>query len=251
MHPYTWGIPSYGMMIVVALIAVNTAAMIICSRRGIVFYDFLILEGYAGLGAIIGSKLLFLCTVFNEIDWSRLFSDHSYFNMYMKGGFVFFGGLLCALPAVFCGSRIHGIRIAQFLDVFAFVIPLGHGIGRIGCFLAGCCYGIESDGPISVVFPAGGFAPSGSGRVPTQLIEAISLFAISIIVLIVYLRRKKAGAFPFYLIAYSIIRFVIEFYRGDAERGIIFGLSTSQWICVFILLVTTFIVVKASFERDR
>ena len=215
MSPYIGRIPSYGLMIVVALAVVNLAAFFISSRRGLFFYDFIILEGYAGLGAILGSKLLFLCTVFKEVDWVRFFSDYSYFSLYMKGGFVFFGGLICALPAVMLGSRIHNIHISQFMDVFAFVISLGHGIGRIGCFLAGCCYGIESDGPISVVFPPGGFAPFGSSRIPTQLIESFLLFIISITVLLGFLRKKKRGAFSFYLISYSLVRFVIEFFRGD------------------------------------
>lgn len=223
-------------MIVVALIVVNIAAILICSRRGIVFYDILILECYSGLGAIIGSKILFLCTVFKEVNWTLFFSDYSYFSSYMNGGFVFFGGLLGAVPMVLFGSRIHGISISEHIDIFGFLIPLGHAFGRIGCFLAGCCYGIEGDSPISVVFPEGSFAPPHVHLIPVQLIESSLLFLISAIVFIWFIRKRKHGAFRFYVIAYCVVRFIDEFLRGDANRGIILELSTSQWICIIVLL---------------
>ena len=223
-------------MIVVALIVVNVVAFFLSSMRGILFYDFLIIECYIGLGAIIGSKILYIITVASEIDWNRLFSEYSYFNAYLGGGFVFFGGIIGALPMALLGSRIHSIELDSLTDIIAFVVPLGHGIGRIGCFLAGCCYGIESDCIFSVVFPPGGFAPANVSLVPVQLFEALILFSISILVLLLFLKRNKQGAFLFYILSYAFVRFVIEFFRGDSNRGIYFGFSTSQWICLAIIL---------------
>ena len=234
--------PSYGLMIVVALAVVNVFALVVSSHRGLIFYDFLIIECYAGLGAILGSKLLFLLTVIGDIDWDLFFSDSNYFNTFMRGGFVFWGGLICAVPFVLIGSKKHRIKLKDYLNVLAFVVPLGHGFGRIGCFLAGCCYGVENHSFFSVVYPSGGFAPAGVSLLPIQLIEAFVLFLTSALVYVLYLRPGKERGFVFYIVSYSISRFILESFRGDVYRGFFKGFSTSQWICILVLLSTLFVL---------
>lgn len=238
-------------MIVVALAVINSAALAICSRRGLVYYDLLILECYAGLGAILGSKLLYLLTIKNQIDWKLFFSNLDYFNSCMRGGFVFWGGLITGVPFVLAGAKMHKIRIRDYLNVIAFIIPLGHGFGRIGCFLAGCCYGIESNSVIAVIYPEGSYAPVGVKILPVQLIEAVLLFSISVIIYFVFLRKNREGGIYFYFISYSIVRFILEFFRGDSYRGILWGFSTSQWISIFSLIVTLLFLSCRIFQRKQ
>jgi phosphatidylglycerol:prolipoprotein diacylglycerol transferase len=171
---------------------------------------------------IISSKTLyfiFISLFFTAWLGSKFFyllsSDFKYFysaNFWLGGGYVFYGGLVFALMNLFLLSKLFKLNISTF----DFMIPglcFGHAIGRIGCFIAGCCYGIN--------------------YIPVQLIESFFLFILGF-----KLYKNKNSNLPIltkYLVAYSIFRFMIEFLRGDADRGIVFGLSTSQWISLMIL----------------
>lgn len=117
-------------------------------------------------------------------------------------------------------------------------VALAQAFGRIGCFLAGCCYGKETESAIGVIFKNSPFAPNGIKLIPTQLISSLLLFILTF-VLVRY--ADKTWRRPFkvaglYMILYSIGRFIIEFFRGDEERGNIGFLSTSQFISIFILI---------------
>ena len=252
MYPYFHNIPSYGLMIITAFFVANFFIFIICSKRGIIFWDFLIVECYAVLGAFIGSKLLYLWTVRSEINWQLFFSDKQYFSAYMQGGFVFLGGLIGALPLTLLAQKIHRINLATYESIAGFSLPLGHGIGRIGCFLAGCCYGVESHSFLSVVFPENSLAPANVRLLPIQLIEAFFLVLISCLVFFLYVKKSKSGGFIFYLLAYSVVRFVDEFFRGDVNRGIYKGLSLSQWISLLMIVsVSTYVISKKNNKLKR
>lgn len=250
MFPYIGKLPSYGLMIIVALVLVNLIAYIICIRRGLIFYDYILIECYAGLGAIIGSKALYLFTIYDQIEWKLFFSRIEYFSSFMRGGFVFWGGLLLAIPFVLIGAKIHKIKIKDFLNLVSFVAPIGHGIGRIGCFMAGCCYGIRTNSFISVIYPEGSFAPAGVKIFPVQLLEALTLLVISVFVYILFLKEDKDGGIYFYLITYSITRFVLEFFRGDSYRGIFLGFSTSQWICALTFCTTFLFFLQQTVKQE-
>ena len=118
-------------------------------------------------------------------------------------------------------------------------VALGQAFGRIGCFLAGCCYGIETDSAFAVVFPENGHSPAGVPLVPTQLVMS-ALDFLHCIALCVFLakgkRRTHGQALGLYFVFYSIGRFLVEFIRGDAERGHVGPLSTSQFIAIFMLI---------------
>jgi phosphatidylglycerol:prolipoprotein diacylglycerol transferase len=125
----------------------------------------------------------------------------------------------------------------EYFDLVMPQIALAQGIGRIGCFLAGCCYGKETDSRLSLVFHESEYAPNGVRLIPTQLYSAA--FDIGLFAALLLIDRKKkadgqvAGA---YLVLYSVGRFLIEFFRGDLERGTIGVLSTSQFIAIFLFL---------------
>ena len=155
-------VPSYGLCIAAGMITANLAAFVLIRRRRMDGNDFIILEAYTILGAFLGAKLFYLWVSRTLIDWSRM-ADPAYFNEWMRGGFVFYGGLILGLASAFASGRIHRIDTMLYVKRFIFLIPWIHGFGRIGCFLAGCCYGIPWRGMFAVTFPAGCAAPFGTG----------------------------------------------------------------------------------------
>ena len=124
----------------------------------------------------------------------------------------------------------------EYFDLMIPSVALAQGFGRIGCLLAGCCYGRETEGWPSITFHNSDFAPNDVVLVPTQIYSSILDFVHFGILLYLAKRKKAQGQVAaFYMIFYSIGRFVLEFYRGDLIRGQVGVLSTSQFISIFIL----------------
>lgn len=228
-------IPVYGLMIVLGVVIANLIAWYMLLKYQLDGNDFLILEGYIFLGAIIGSKGLYLWVSRDVIQWTRLL-ELEYFNTLMKGGFVFYGGIIGGILSMILGAKIHHISGKQYIQKLIFLIPLTHGFGRIGCFFAGCCYGTEYDGIFSVVFPENSMAPSGIPLFPVQLVEAIGLFILALITFFFCKKATSWRGLEIYLIGYGIFRFGLEFFRNDLERGFWGSLSTSQWISIFLVI---------------
>ncbi len=243
MHVYThlFGIviPSYGLMIATGVVLANLVGFLVLKREQLDFNDFIILEAYCILGAFIGAKVLYLVVSYKYIDWSRLL-DYKYFNDLMLGGFVFYGGLIGGLLFVYLGGRFHKIKPDQYLKSFVFLIPFIHCFGRIGCFMAGCCYGIPYHGIGAVIFPEGSFAPAGVELFPIQLVEATCLMIIAIIILLLQITQRFEYTVELYLLLYGIVRFILEYFRFDDIRGGLAFLSTSQWISVLMICVAVF-----------
>ena len=153
-----------------------------------------------------------------------------------QGGLMFYGGLILAVAVFFAWCRWKRESPLALADLL--VIPLGHACGRIGCFFYGCCYGRDSDAWCAVVFPK--FSPSWyeHGRqmvsvLPTQLFEAAALLALFAALMALYLRFRR-GTCAAYLVGYGVIRFCIEFMRGD-PRAAFWGLSIGQVISVCLV----------------
>ena len=206
-------ISGYGTMIALGVIIANIiVALLIIKRDKKEIWDFVILEGFGLLGGVIGSKLLYIIVSFDEIPWDRI-GEPEVFATLLGGGFVFYGGLILGIVFVFLGAKVNKIDALDYLNTYTFAIPLAHGFGRIGCFLAGCCYGIPYDGPIAVVYPESSpIAPSGIPMFPVQLVEAGCLFLLAIVLFIFYWKGKILYQIPAYFIIYGIIRFVLEYY---------------------------------------
>lgn len=233
-HIFGWKIPGYGLFISLGVVLANLIALHILKKNGEDTNDFFILEGCGFLGGIVGSKALYLITAWDTIDWSRL-TDPDYFNGLMTGGFVFYGGIIFAFLFILLAGKLFHLPAVHYLREVIFLIPFAHGFGRIGCFMAGCCYGIPYTGPFAVTFPEGSWGLAGVSLFPVQLAESMCLFAIS---LLIYLLQTRAGwqyTIETYLVLYAIVRFVLENLRYDSIRGIYGGLSTSQWISIGML----------------
>ncbi|WP_097015168.1 prolipoprotein diacylglyceryl transferase [Anaerocolumna aminovalerica] len=193
---------------------------------------------YAGIGLLLGAKLLFIITIIPDLIKNRdlLIANPKLLLHILFGGLVFYGGLIGAFLGFYIYSRQYKINFITLLDLIAPSIPLIHGFGRIGCFTAGCCYGIEYDGIFHVIFERSQAAPNGVALLPVQLISSGINF-LGCITLFIYARKKRKSGrvIGIYLIFYSIARFMIEFFRGDVARGIFFGVSTSQWISLLLI----------------
>ena len=229
-------VPMYGLMIMLGIVVANIIAGTVLVSKKLDCNDFIILEGYCLLGAFAGAKALYLIIPDSGIDWIKI-TQINYINQLMKGGFVFYGGLIGGLLAVLCAGQIHKINTKLYIRNFVFLIPLVHCFGRIGCFCAGCCYGIPYTGVGAVVFPEGSYAIAGISLFPVQLVEAGCLMCIAVIGGWMSLYKKWTYAFEAYLITYGIVRFVLEYFRYDNVRGIYYGLSISQWISVCMVVI--------------
>lgn len=161
-------------------------------------------------------------------------------GVFRLGSATFYGGLLCSVslfPLLLLFRKKRMVSVYARLCDVAPGIPLGHCLGRIGCFLGGCCYGAPTDGVFGVVYPEGSLPYKHYGAAalhPTQLYEA---FALILMFGVLMLFGKKRAIFLYFLL-YSIVRFVLEFFRAD-DRGTIFGLplSPAQIISVFLAAV--------------
>ena len=144
---------------------------------------------------------------------------------------MLFRSLLCGL---YC--RFKKLSFLKYFDVVLPSVAIAQGFGRIGCFLAGCCYGRETDSFVGITFKNSNYAPNNVSLIPTQLFSSAGCFLMAA-VLFFYARKQRIDGRPgaLYLIFYSIGRSVIEIFRNDF-RGEIGVLSTSQFISIFILL---------------
>ena len=154
-------------------------------------------------------------------------------------GFVVYGGIIGGMLAAMIYCKLKNLRFLQYFDLMAPSVAIAQGFGRIGCFLAGCCYGCETDSFLGMEFHNSSIAPNDVPLMPTQLASSAGNFVIAL-VLIWYAgkdrRPGKVGAL--YLILYSVGRFFIEFFRND-YRGSIGMLSTSQFISLVFLAIGT------------
>ena len=170
------------------------------------------------------------------------------------GGMVFYGGFIGGALGVivYCKKIDKSLNTNEFLDIYAVLIPLFHTFGRIGCFLGGCCYGIESEFGFTVNDNKLNPFINGVNRLPIQLIE--SGCNLLIFLFILYLFKKdfmKDRLIYIYMIIYPVVRFVLEFFRGDEYRGFLFGLSTSQWISIVLFVFAIVMLIVKRGQRNK
>ena len=182
-----------------------------------------LISGYAG------SKLLYLFTVLPELLKGQIRLADAFF-----GGWVVLGGILGGMAAGYLFCRSRRLPVPQMFDTAMPGIALAQGIGRIGCFFAGCCYGIRWNGPLAVSFTHSEFAPNHVPLFPSQLLSSAGDFLLFGILLLADRRKKRDWEVTAcYLLLYSLGRIAVEFFRGDLERGAVGPFSTSQFICLF------------------
>lgn len=243
MVPYIYiAIPSYGLMATIGVIVAMSYMYyksITTDKYYIPFKDYLILCLFCIVGCLLGSKALFTLTQLPKLI--NAFSFSNLLQVTLMGGFVFYGGLFGALIGNILFSKMKKYNLNDIMDFTIPAFVIFHAFGRIGCFLSGCCYGFKLSNPLVI-----GIAHLN--YFPIQLIEALFEF----VMFFVLIRKVSDGnKLKIYLISYSTFRFLIEFFRGDEARGIWFGLSTSQWISIVIIILFAFVSIKNIFFIKR
>lgn len=195
---------------------------------------------YIIIAAIVGSRIAYVAIS----DSAQFFRDPLSFFRIWQGGLVFYGGLIGAAVFALWYTHRHRLSFWRMADIFAPGIPLGHFWGRLGCLMAGCCHGRPAPDDLwcAITFPVSeqGFAPAGVPLYPTQLMEAVgTLMVFGILVVLRKKKRFEGQVLALYLLLYAALRSGVEFYRGDAIRGFVFGgmMSTSQAISALLVLI--------------
>ena len=242
-------IPAYGTMALIGLLVAMTAAVHYAKVYYIPVIDVLYSACYGSLGLIIGAKLFyalpFLPELMHMIGTEGFLGISRHIReilLQMFAGYVFYGGLIGIIAGIAFYTHYRRLPMLVFANVLAIVIPLFHGFGRIGCFLAGCCYGKEYHGPFAVTFPKNPYEPDIelTERFPVQLLESVCNFLLFAVLAVYGRKPREAGRLMgIYLTAYPVIRFCTELLRGDEIRGVInigaFEISTSQIISLLLL----------------
>jgi len=224
-------IKSYGLMIAIGIMVAATLFINRGKKKGFDEDSLLNLIIFAIIGGMLGGKGLFIITEIKDIikDPSILLN--------FGYGFVIYGAIGGGALAMYLYSKRKNWNVIEMIDMTVPGLAIAQGFGRIGCFLAGCCYGAETKSPIGVQFPENSLAPSGIHLHPTQIYSSIFDFLLGLILLYYSKKERKNGKIMgLYLIIYSIGRFLVEFLRDD-PRGSVGILSTSQFIAIFTLVL--------------
>ena len=228
-------LPIYGICFYIGIVLASAVALVVAKKRDLPKWEIVYAGIFAMIGAMIGAKVLFIIISIDDIIRLQLSPE-----AVIKGGFVFYGGLLGGFGGLMLYVRLYKLPAIDYLDICATVLPLGHAVGRVGCFFGGCCYGIPYDGPGCVVYEETvGMTPLGVPLLPVQLIEGAALLVLFGLLMYVLYRKESRGLPVWvYCLSYSVIRFVLEYFRGDGIRGKFLWLSTSQWISILIIIVS-------------
>lgn len=240
MHPILFDLGSftvytYGVLLAAAYLLGLQFALVRARSRGLDRHRVMDLGIWIIVSALAGAKLMLLVTDFRQYTQS----PRALLDLVRSAG-VFYGGLIGAVTVAFIYMRRHRMPLWTTTDVFAPGIALGHAVGRLGCLMAGCCFGRPTSVPWAITFrnPAASLTsdtPLGVPLHPTQLYEAGAELLI-LGVLLGLERRGRAFAgrtFWTYMLLYAASRFVIEFYRGD-PRGAVAMFSTSQFVSLIL-----------------
>ncbi len=238
----------YGLMTAIGIIAAYLSCEYRAKKKGLDHTKVFGLVVFCCLFGYIGSKLLYFLTILPEIK-----ADPSIILRSLADGWVVMGGIIGGVIGALIYLRWQKLDVWRFMDTGFASVALAQGFGRIGCFLAGCCYGCQTDSAFCVVFHNSAHAPNDVPLVPTQLISSALDFLLFFgLVLFERSSRHKSGmSVGMYLTCYSVGRFILEFYRGDLERGSVGILSTSQFISIFTAVAGIIILILRSRRKEN
>lgn len=249
----------YGICVVVGMLAAGFVGTKLAKKRGIIFEDFIIAMMACIIGLFLGAHIVYaltnipiIITAFQNIE-KLWFIDFIKLIWQAVGGMVFYGGFIGGAAGLLVYTRIsREVRREDIFDVYAVLIPLFHTFGRIGCFFAGCCYGVESQFGFTAHNNHVNPAINDVCRFPIQLVEAGCNLIIFLIILSLFRRFKmKERLVYIYMLIYPPVRFTLEFFRGDAYRGIYLGLSTSQWISIGLVIFAVIMLIRYSQKEKK
>ena len=258
-------IGTYGICAAVGLLVVGFVLSFIGKKKKISWMDIVLAMLAVGIGLLVGGHLLYGITQYRVLLYTMKMIGTAPFKsiaaglILTYGGSVFYGGFLGGLAGLAVFLRIEKeLNKRDFYDLYGLGIPLFHFFGRLGCFLGGCCYGVECE--FGFLVEHNDFSPGLAGvrRFPIQLVEAVLNLALFFLLYALYRHfcktaesgRNLSGIIIFlYMLIYPVYRFILEFFRGDEVRGIWGPFSTSQWISIAVFLaglIGTIVTLKKS-----
>ncbi len=185
----------------------------------------------AMIGGMSGSRILYYI-----VELPKILNNPSILWNF-RTGYVVYGGIIGGVVCSYVYCRFRKVSFLSYFDLVMPAVALAQGIGRIGCFFAGCCYGRETDAWYGIIFRNSAYAPGGVKLIPTQIISSAGDFLICGLLLLYAKREPEEGRVAsLYLLLYGAGRFAIEFLRND-YRGSIGVLSTSQIISIGIVVL--------------
>ena len=177
-------------------------------------------------------------------------SDCFAWAYFWAGGLTYYGGFVGASVVAWFLLKRDRFPFWKAADMAGFAVPTGLAFGRMGCLLAGCCFGVQSNGPLGLVFPPGSPASESQFKrallptmhteslpvLPAQIGESAASLAIAAFCLLVVHPRKRydGQVFAVFVVLYAVARFILEFFRAD-DRGGVLGISTSQWVGILLI----------------
>lgn len=241
MCPYLFifnkNISTYGLLYLLAVLVVFLLAKKKSNRYNILFDDLLVIGGFILLFGFLGSTILFAVVTFSVVE---IINSLLQFDFHVFQGLVFYGGLIGGIIGAVVGIKVARVELFDAERCIVPFLPLGHAIGRIGCLMAGCCYAMEYDGWCAIYYKSSlSNLSSEQGYFPIQPLECI--FNIIIMVVLIFATKKvkqKYNLLFLYLTLYSMVRFVLEYFRGDEVRGFYLNFSSSQWISIILLVIS-------------
>jgi phosphatidylglycerol---prolipoprotein diacylglyceryl transferase len=239
----SFSIPSYGVLVALAFLVALAMASKFAKQRGLNSETVVNLGVYCALSGMLGAKLLMIA-----LDPDLRAHPGEIFSLaFLQSAGIFFGGFILALVFAFFYMRAQGLPVLATSDIFAPGLAIGHGIGRLGCFAAGCCWGKPTSLPWAVTFTNPNVTtgvPLGIARHPTQLYEAFSE-AIICLILISLLRRphRDGQVIGLYALLYGLVRFGVEFLREhDASNPLGGPFTLEQWISLALAAAGVYLV---------
>lgn len=203
--------------------------------------------GLVGIvSAVVGAKLMLVV-----VDFDRYAGDPAQLMALLSAGGVFYGGLLVAVPMCWWYIRRHGLPLWTTCDLFAPGIALAQGVGRMGCLLAGCCYGQPTEAPWGITFSstlaaANSGTPLGIALHPTQIYESVAVLLILGVLLAGERRWRRFPGRTFwtYVLLYGVARIFLELYRGDPRGTVFDALPTSQFVSALLIPASIVMLVR-------
>ena len=237
---------TYGLMLVAAYLIGLRVAVVRGRARGLNEARVMDLGILVIVSALIGAKLLLFF-----VEFDHVLENPAFVWTLLRSAGVFYGGLILAVGAAFWFMWRHRMPLWTTCDAFAPGIALGQAVGRVGCLLAGCCYGRSTDLPWGITFTnpiaaANAGTPLDVALHPTQLYESIATLLILGALLLLERRGRlfPGQTFWSYLLLYPLARFTIEFFRGD-PRGTVFDLlSTSQFVSALLIPISIVMLIR-------
>ena len=236
--PFSFG--PYGLAVALGALAGLAALRFAAPWAGATYRDALDLSFWLIVAGLLGARAAYVVS-----HWDRFSGREIDVLRYWRGGLTFHGGLVASMSlALFLAARGQ-IRFFVYADAILPCLALGQAVGRVGCFLVGCCHGLPAPPsfPLRQVFPYGSRAPPLVPLYPTQLMESLGLFIAAFAALwALWLRRLPRGAVAsLCLVLTGALRFYVDFYRGDYRGPNLLGLPPTTWaaagICLFGLVL--------------